>query len=108
MNKKRYPLNVAGPFYVEDGCCTACGIPEPEAPDLLGWELKKGREEMQDSFHCYFKKQPESDEELEQAFRATMVAEFRCFRYDGSDPKILTRLTEMGESAQCDALSGDE
>jgi hypothetical protein len=106
MSRKRYALNVVGPFYVEDACCTACMVPHWEAPDLLG--MAGPGEDPNGYYHCYFKKQPSSAMELEQAFRAIMVAEFRCFRYDGSDPQILARLTEMGESAQCDALSGDE
>lgn len=30
-DRKRYQLSVVGPFYVEDGCCTLCGVPESEA-----------------------------------------------------------------------------
>ena len=32
-----HPANVPGPFYVEDGCCLACGVWEQEAPGLLAW-----------------------------------------------------------------------
>ena len=28
-------LNVVGPFYVVDRCCTACGVPEVERERLL-------------------------------------------------------------------------
>lgn len=106
MSKKRHPLNVAGPFYVEDGCCTACGLPYPEAPDLLG--VTKPSEDPNGYAHCYFKKQPVADAELEQVFRAIMVAEFRCFRYAGSDAQIIARLQMMGDAEQCDVLSGEE
>jgi hypothetical protein len=81
-------------------------LPHAEAPDLLG--MTEPSEDPNGYYHCYFKKQPFSEPELKQAFRAFMVAEFRCFRYAGSDSRILAHLTEMGEAAQCDVLSGDE
>jgi hypothetical protein len=30
-------MGQAGDFYVEDGCCAACGVPQAVAPDLVGW-----------------------------------------------------------------------
>ena len=43
-NRTSYRLNVIGPFYVEDGCCTLCAVPDAIAPELfykhfgdIGW-----------------------------------------------------------------------
>ena len=33
--KKAHPLNVAGPFYVEDGCCLLCDVPRGLASDMF-------------------------------------------------------------------------
>jgi hypothetical protein len=33
---KPHAANVAGAFYVEDGCCTMCEVPFAEAPELFG------------------------------------------------------------------------
>ncbi|HYX53479.1 MAG TPA: hypothetical protein VE783_08500, partial [Candidatus Limnocylindrales bacterium] len=33
-----HPKNAPGDFYVQYGECTACGAPEPVAPDLIGWD----------------------------------------------------------------------
>lgn len=52
---KRHPLNSPGDFYVEDGLCLACTAPEHEAPDLMAHIGTAG------DYHCYFKRQPESD-----------------------------------------------
>ncbi len=32
-----FPKNVPGDFYVEDGCCTSCGMPTTEAPELFAY-----------------------------------------------------------------------
>jgi hypothetical protein len=69
-----------------------------EAPNLLAMTGPN----MPDSPHCYFKRQPTDRAEVEQALRAIMVAEFRCFRNAGDDPYIIERLRQMGESAQSD------
>jgi hypothetical protein len=98
MIRKRHPLNVVGPFYVEDGCCTACMLAPAEAPDLLAMT----EPDAPDYPHCYFKRQPANRAEVEQVLRAIMVAEFRCFRYAGDDSYIIERLRQMGESAQSD------
>ena len=103
MERKRHPLNVEGPFYVEDGCCTACMLPFAEAPDLLSMTGPN----TPDFPHCYFKKQPANRAEIEQALRAIMVAEFRCFRYAGDDSDIIERLRRMGEAAQSDVLEAE-
>lgn len=42
--RKPYPKNVEGDFYVEDGCCTACDVPNYYAPELF---------EYDDELHCF-------------------------------------------------------
>ena len=44
-----HPEHATGPFYVEDGCCTACGVPEAMAPKLFAWDGNS---------HCFVKRQP--------------------------------------------------
>jgi len=91
----RYSENSQGDFYVEDGVCTSCGAPQAEAPDLIDHsKLLYG--------HCYFKKQPETDDEIERAINAIAVSCIAGLRYGGTDEKILKRLYEIGESEQCD------
>lgn len=90
---KRYSLNVVGPFYVEDGCCTSCGVPQVFAPALFA---ENGQE------HCYVRRQPETEAETDAMVRAIANQELGCIRYAGSDPAILRRLVEAGEGHQCD------
>jgi len=91
----RYSENSQGDFYVENGVCTSCGAPQAEAPDLIDHsELEYG--------HCYFKKQPETDDEIERAINAIAVSCISGLRYGGTNEKILKRLYEIGEGEQCD------
>lgn len=95
MSPRRFHLNVAGPFYVEDGSCITCGAPEAEAPGLMGSVDEEG--------HCYFKRQPETEEEVEQAINAVRVSCCRGVRYGGDDPEIIRRL---GEGYDAPSLTG--
>jgi hypothetical protein len=88
-----HPRNVPGPFYVVDGCCTACDVPVTEAPDLFAYD---------EACHCYVKRQPQSAEELDRALRAAWLAELQCIRYRGDDPEVLRRFAELGEPHLCD------
>lgn len=90
----RDPRNAPGDFYVEDGCCIDCGLAEAEAPALLA--------SLKDVENCYFKKQPTTPEELEQAVQAMRVSDMGCHRYGGKDAAILRRLKAEGLEAQCD------
>ena len=97
LPRQRNPLNAPGPFYTEN-ICTACCLPEGEAPDLIGLE-----EDLDSpAFGCFFKKQPETPEELERAFQAMYVNCIDTLRYAGRDPAILHRLRELGMEGQCD------
>jgi ferredoxin len=85
------PQFARGDFYVEAGCCTACGVPQAAAPDLVGWT-------DEGYVQCSWKKQPETPEELERAFAIFDGQELGCHRYAGHDPKIQLRIG----SGDCD------
>ena len=97
-----HPANGSGDFYVEDGCCTMCGVPFFEAPSLFGViKDPKGYS------HCYVKRQPSTGEELAQMISAVRCAELQCIRYRGSDTAIQLRLVEIGDGLVCDHLPPD-
>jgi len=83
--KERHPLSVVADLYVKKRCCTACGVPDVTAPDLIGWTDEKVS-------HCYWRRQPETEAELEQAFKLLDHQELGCHRYAGTDPKIQARI----------------
>jgi hypothetical protein len=62
----RHTKNAAGPFYVVNTECMTCGYPHALAPDLMEWERDSEGHEC----HCYFKRQPGSSQEIEQAVNA--------------------------------------
>jgi len=95
--RRRNPINAPGPFYTEADSCIACCLPEGEAPDLIGFHEGDGPETG-----CFFKKQPETPEELVRAFRAMYVNCVATLRYAGRDQAILHRLHELGMEGQCD------
>lgn len=70
---------------MQNGCCTLCGVPHAEAPDLFG-ESREG---------CYVKKQPSSADEIDRMISAMAVQELGCIRYKGTDPDILARLSTI-------------
>jgi hypothetical protein len=95
MSAQRRPhaLNVLGPFYIEDGCCTACGVPQHLAPNLFG-------EDEQD--HCFVKRQPQTTSELDAMLRTMATQDLGCLRYEGQDAAIAQRLVDAGMREQCD------
>ena len=88
----RHHLNVVGDFYVEDGCCTRCGLPESMAPDLFGW----------DDTHCWVRRQPEDSHELHRMIGVLEVQEFDCVRYGGTTPTTIRALALDTRSRVCD------
>jgi hypothetical protein len=92
---ERYPENVEGDFYVENQVCITCGAPEAEAPDLIEHSKK-------DYGHCYFKKQPETPDEIERAIQAMAVSCIAGIRYCGKNVTIIKRIYELGLQAECD------
>ena len=93
-----YPKNAPGDFYVQDQCCITCEAPYHEAPDLMAHDEEGGH-------HCYFKRQPETPDEVERAIRACRVSCVRAVRYSGDAPEILRRFQELGRDDSCDVLS---
>src|SRR5688500_7362233 len=91
----RYPENSPGDFYVENQVCITCGAPEAEAPDLIDHSKTEYG-------HCYFKKQPRTEDEIERAINAISVSCISGLRYGGRDEKILKRLYERVQGEQCD------
>lgn len=96
MPNPPYPKNAPGDFYVEDRCCTACEAPLPEAPDMVVQDLDGPYP------HCYFRRQPKTPEDIEEAISALQVSCVEALRYAGTDPKILTRLRDLGLTHLCD------
>jgi DNA-directed RNA polymerase subunit RPC12/RpoP len=84
MEKPRVNSNV-GNFYVQDQCCTSCGVPQAVAPDLVGWTDENPSQ-------CYWMKQPQTPDELDRAVKIIHSQELGCHRYSGDDPVILRRL----------------
>jgi hypothetical protein len=84
-----------GDFYVVDGDCITCGAPEAAAPTLIAHQ-------KEEYGHCYFKRQPETPEEIDQAINAVAVSCVSGLRYRGKDEKIIQKLYEIGEKNQCD------
>jgi hypothetical protein len=99
--RKRVSLNVAGDFYVEEGCCTMCGVPDVEAPELFGG-FEADRSGTPDAKACWVKKQPKSTAELNAMVRAVWAQEFECIRYGGTDQLLIDRLHRDGLEACVD------
>ena len=92
-----HPANVPGDFYVEYNCCTMCGVPFVEAPELFGTHTDPAGYE-----HCFVKRQPATLKELDHMFGAIACAELQCIRYSGRDQHILNHLIRIGERSICD------
>ena len=82
---RREPTSAPGDFYVENGCCMACGVPQMVAPDLIGWTNDHAGA-------CYWKKQPGTPEEMRQAFAIFDGQEAGCHRYAGHNAEIQLRV----------------
>src|SRR5262249_42146298 len=93
MLRERPPESAPGAFYVEAGCCLACGIPEETAPDLFDVDAES---------HCFVKRQPRSDDEVDRMLLTMIRSEVGCIRYGGTDERISRRLAENGEGLLCD------
>lgn len=89
--RQRVPENAPGDFYVEADHCMHCCLPHAEAPELMNNCDEYFRE-------CYFRRQPETPEEVERAIQAVSVSELDCVRYGGTDQAIIRRLHEMGRA----------
>ena len=96
--RRRDPMNAPGPFYTEADTCMTCLLPESQAPDLMGLSEDYGSP----GFGCFFRKQPQTPEELSHAFGALRVSCLATLRDAGHDPAILRRLRQLGMESQCD------
>lgn len=92
---QRVPQNVPGDFYVEVGLCTQCCIVHGEAPDLLNDPAQRFDE-------CFFRRQPQTHEEVERAITAMSLSEMEALRYGGTDPEIVAMLLARGCARLCD------
>jgi len=92
---ERYSKNADGDFYVAYDSCITCGAPQAEAPDLID-HSKEGYG------HCFFKKQPETPEEIDKAIIALDVSCVGALRYGGKNESILNRLYALGLEHLCD------
>ena len=68
---KPYPKNVEGDFYVEDGCCTGCMVPEYYASNLMNYD--------ETDFHCFVAKQPTNENETYQLIKAVWASEVEMY-----------------------------
>ena len=80
------PPEVPGDWVVDRETCMECGAPPAEAPDLMHLGAGPG---------CYFKKQPETPLEIDQACRAAWASCCDQVRYCGDDPAIHKRIREV-------------
>jgi len=92
---KAHRLNVVGDFYVEDGCCTLCGIPWTLAPDLFAPH----------DDGCFVQKQPTTVSELQSVVEVMRHQELYCVRYRGNSRAVLRALSDAGQAEYCDALA---
>ena len=89
-----HPANVPGQFYVEDGCCMTCGVPNDIAPDLFDW--------VEGENHCFVKKQPSKPAEFDRMFEAMNGMEAYCIRAKFADPEFYARLAKNDLADQVD------
>ncbi len=97
---KPHPANVPGDFYVEDGCCTLCGVPQVLAPELFSVIDDKAE-------HCYVRKQPSTAAERRHMLDTIWGAELECIHYRGTERAVQTQLVTLGVGAVCDSLPMD-
>ena len=96
------PRNAPGDFYVRTECCTGCDYPRAAAPDLFD----RGPDGT-GKYSCYVRRQPATQQELEQMVSVLEGQEFDCIRYSGSAPAILNRLNQETIRTCCDLPEGD-
>jgi hypothetical protein len=70
-----------------------CGAPEIQAPSLMSHDHMG---------HCFFSRQPTSQEETEEAILGLWVSCCGAVRYRGQNPETIFRLGELGLAHQCD------
>jgi len=104
MNPRKFkaaPQNVPGDFYVEDNCCTFCGVPQSIAPTLFNRLDEKGTLSSPIS-SCYVKKQPADKEEIQQMIEVIATQDLGCIRYCGNDIGIIEMIKKNEASDAID------
>ena len=92
--------NAPGDFYVENECCTSCGIPIDIAPGLFAWE--EPELPVTCSNHCYICNQPNTPEQLDKMMEVMATQELGCIRYGGKDPAMIERIRKESGEGFCD------
>jgi hypothetical protein len=92
---QRVPENAPGDFYVTAGVCTQCCLPHGEAPELMN-------ETTAEFDECYFRRQPQTPDEIERAANAMCVSETCALRYAGNDPAVIAKLRARKLAWLCD------
>jgi len=83
---ERHPLNADGDFFVEYNACLACDAPRAQAPELMAYDSDG---------QCYFKRQPQTPDEVENAISAVRVSCIEAVLYEGNDPDIIAKIRQM-------------
>ena len=94
MEHERVSLGEPGHFYVERHCCLSCRAPELEAPELMAFDEQEGT--------CYFRRQPSTPQELDNAISAVRASCIAAVRYGGHDLEVLRRLAACGSANSAD------
>ncbi len=95
--RKAHPQNVAGPFYVEDGCCLICDVPRSVAPDMFKYTTDKS--------HCFVYKQPETAADLQKMLEVLKTQDVMCIRCRSRDGSLLELLSHQDLAEVCDFKS---
>jgi hypothetical protein len=101
-DKIPHPKNVPGDFYVEDGCCMSCTLPQIEAAEFFEFEPTS---ESSQASHCYVSKQPVTLSDLKKMAKAMQAQEIDCIRYKGADKKVIAQLRQNGLSEYIDGAA---
>jgi hypothetical protein len=102
--RERHPLNAPVDFYVERDMRITCCAPVHASLDLMGFFHAPDRSNHQS--HCYFKRQPQTDGETQQAINTIRALCCGALRYGGSHRGIIAALVEAGHGDICDNLEG--
>ncbi len=79
-------------IYVQNDCCTGCGVPYQLAPELF----------VNGEHGCSLQRQPATSTELRQALRVLRTQDLGCVRYRGQNPRVLAVLSQIGCRVHCD------
>jgi hypothetical protein len=97
--RDRHARNCESPFYVEKDQCISCGAPESEAEGLIAHDAEG---------HCFFVRQPVTENETNAAIRGVWATCCGAVRYGGNNPQILVRFAELGMSHLCDGQPSND